>query len=62
MKSSQIELIATVCKIIQDIQSVDPINVKKELSEWKGTKFAENEVDEILKFILSQEWEKALIK
>lgn len=61
-KSSQIELLATVCKIIQDTKSTDPNLVKKELTEWKGTRFSGNETDQVLKFIFSQNWDKVLIK
>lgn len=70
LPSEKIELLATVCKIIQDSQSIDPDVIWEEMNNWKTEKrdsankadlFDQDSVDKCLGFIKTQGWEAKLI-
>jgi len=59
--SRDIERLATVCKVIQDIKSDDLLKVQSEMHAWKGDKFSDTEVEKSLKFIKLKQWNKMLL-
>jgi type I restriction enzyme S subunit len=70
-RSHQTELLATVCKVVEDIQSTDlkavrdsmkkwPIDLKGEKFKNKAEKFSEEEISATLKFIISKNWHSTL--
>ena len=72
-RSHKTELLATVCKVIEDIQSTDLKAVRQSMAEWKiklkGEKnktkaemFNEPETKKCLAFIKEKGWDKKLIK
>jgi type I restriction enzyme, S subunit len=72
-RSYQTELLATVCKVVEDIQSTDLMAVSESMKKWpikletskfknKAEKFGEEEIKTVLKFIVKKEWNRALIK
>lgn len=71
-RSRQTELIATVCKVVEDIQSTDLKAVRESMKKWsiklenskfkhKAEKFSEEETNAALKFIAKQGWVDALL-
>lgn len=60
--SASIELLATLCKIIEDEQTADDATAKAKLQKWKPNKFADQDVSRTLAFIRKREWDKRLIK
>jgi len=60
--SAGIERLATICKIIEDEQTVDEAVVKVKLQEWKPNKFTDEEVSRTLAFIKNEGWEQKLLK
>jgi type I restriction enzyme S subunit len=62
-KSSQIELIATICKVIQDIKNTELLNIQAELDSWadKSIRFTSEEITSALNFIITQKWHESLI-
>lgn len=67
------ELLATVCKVVEDIQSMDLSLVRQSMLEWpielktsvfknKAEKFTEEETKKCLAFIVYKGWDKKLIK
>lgn len=72
-RSHKTELLATICKVIEDIQSTDlkavrqsmaawKINLKGEKHKTKAEKFNEAETEKCLAFIKEKSWDKKLIK
>lgn len=72
-RSYQTELLATVCKVIEDIQTTDIKAVRASMKEWeidlkttkhknKAEKFSESDTASCLNFIISKGWDKKLIK
>jgi len=72
-RSHQIELLATVCKVIEDIQSTDLNNIRASMTEWKidlstthfkskAEKFSEGETDKCLKLINNKGWHLKLLR
>lgn len=72
-RSHKTELLATVCKVIEDIQSTDLKVVRQSMAEWKinlkgekhktkAEKFNEAETEKCLAFIKEKGWDKKLIK
>jgi type I restriction enzyme S subunit len=70
-RSFQTELLATVCKVIEDIQSTDLVAVRDSMKKWpiklkgekftnKAEKFGERETDVVLSFIVNKQWDKLL--
>jgi type I restriction enzyme S subunit len=66
------ELLATVCKVIEDIQTTEIEAVRKSMSEWKielrdkrfnnkAEKFNEDETAKCVEFIVKKGWDKKLI-
>lgn len=66
------ELLATVCKVVEDIQSLDLSLVRQSMQEWpielknstfknKAEKFTEEETKKCLAFISYKGWDKKLI-
>jgi type I restriction enzyme S subunit len=60
-KSVDIERLATVCKIIQDIKNTDIDKIMSEMQQWKGERFTKEQVKKTLEFIIQQGWNKALL-
>jgi type I restriction enzyme, S subunit len=72
-RSHKTELLATVCKVIEDIQTTDLKAVRQSMQEWKidlkgeihktkAEKFNEQETEKCLVFIKRKGWDKKLIK
>lgn len=70
-RSHKTELLATVCKVVEDIQSTDLKKVRESMKKWpielkggkfknKAEKFDEDETKSILNFILLKGWDKQL--
>ena len=68
----QTELLATVCKVIEDIQTTDLKAVRISMKEWKidlkttkfknkAEKFSESDTASCLSFIIARGWDKKLI-
>jgi len=66
------ELLATVCKVIEDIKSVTFNKVRQSMKEWKidlknspyknkAEKFTEEETKKCLDFIIEKGWDKKLV-
>jgi type I restriction enzyme S subunit len=71
-RSHQTELLATVCKVVEDIKSTDlkqvresmkkwPINLKGEKFKNKAEKFSESETNNIIALIRKKDWLKQLL-
>jgi len=60
--SASIELLATLCKVIEDEGTANDATVKAKLQQWKPNKFADQDVSRTLAFIKKREWDKRLIK
>lgn len=71
-RSYQTELLATVCKVIEDIQTTDLKAVRASMEEWKidlkttkfknkAEKFSESDTASCLDFIITRGWDKRLI-
>jgi len=69
----QIELLATVCKVIEDIQSTDLKTIRASMTEWKidlattrfknkAEKFSEEETEKCLKLINNKGWHLKLLR
>lgn len=69
----QTELLATVCKVIEDIQTTDLKSVRVSMKEWKidlkttkfknkAEKFSESDTASCLSFIIARGWDKRLIR
>jgi type I restriction enzyme S subunit len=72
-RSHKTELLGTVCKVIEDIQSTDLKTVRQSMAEWKinlkgekyktkAEKFNEAETEKCLAFIKEKGWDKKLMK
>lgn len=72
-RSHKTELLATVCKVIEDIQSTNLKAIRQSMAEWKinlkdkkhktkAEKFNEPETEKCLAFIKEKGWDKKLIK
>lgn len=72
-KSHKIELLATVCKVIEDIQSTDidavwqsmeswEINLPKTVFKTKAQKFTKEETSNCINFIVKNGWNEKLMK
>ncbi|MGV3586592.1 MAG: restriction endonuclease subunit S [Adhaeribacter sp.] len=71
-RAHKTELFATVCKVIEDIQSTDLQEVRASMAEWKielatthykskAEKFNEQETEEYLAVLIEKGWDKKLI-
>lgn len=71
-RSYQTELLATVCKVIEDIQTTDLKAVRASMEEWKidlkttkfknkAEKFSESDTASCLDIIITRGWDKRLI-
>lgn len=71
-RAHKTELLATVCKVIEDIKSTDLALVYQSMREWpidlkttafknKAEKFTEEETQKCLAFIVERGWDKKLI-
>lgn len=67
------ELLATVCKVVEDLQTTDINAVRQSMAEWKielkngkyknkAEKFDEDETEKCVAFIVKNGWDKKLIK
>jgi type I restriction enzyme, S subunit len=72
-RSDKTELLATVCKVIEDIQSTELDRVRQSMKEWpielpntkfknKSEKFHKEDTESCIKFIVKRGWDKKLIK
>ena len=70
-RSHQTELLATVCKVVEDIKSTDLKAVRESMKNWpidlktskfknKAEKFSESETNVVLSLIVSKQWDKLL--
>lgn len=68
----KVELLATVCKVIEDIQCTDFAEIRQSMKEWsidwpgvdfanKAEKFDATETKDCLEFIKNQGWDKLLL-
>lgn len=73
VRSHKTELLATVCKVIEDIQTMDIQAIRQSLKNWKiklstspfknkADKFSEEETKKCLQFICGKGWHKKLLK
>lgn len=71
-RAHKIELLATVCKVIEDIQTTELAAVRQSMAEWKislkdkkfndkAQKFGEVETAKCIEFIKGKGWDKKLI-
>jgi type I restriction enzyme, S subunit len=71
-RSHKIELLATVCKVIEDIQTTEITEVRQSMTEWKidlkdkrfknkAEKFSESETAKCVEFIIKKGWDAKLI-
>jgi len=71
-RAHKTELLATVCKVVEDIKSTDLTLVYQSMREWpidlktiscknKAEKFTEEETQKCLAFIVARGWDKELI-
>jgi type I restriction enzyme S subunit len=72
-RSHQTELLATVCKVVEDIKSTDLKQVRESMTKWpidlktskfknKAEKFSEEEIRQALLKILELGWDKRLLE
>lgn len=72
-RSHKTELLATVCKVIEDIQLTDLLLIRQSMKDWKielansvyknkAEKFSEEETKKCVEFIIGKGWDKKLIK
>ncbi|MFZ2125259.1 MAG: restriction endonuclease subunit S [Candidatus Saccharimonadales bacterium] len=59
--ASDIERLASVCKLMQDLQSIDNALINDKMAEWKPGKFTQDQVNKSLAFIQSNGWDKVLV-
>lgn len=62
MKSVEIELLASVCKVIQDYQVSETNDIFNKLAEWKPGRFTINEVNGAVQKIKSWKWDTKLLQ
>lgn len=60
--SLQIECLATVCKVIQDLRSFDLALIQNKVEAWKPNKFSDAQIKGAFDFIKSRGWDKKLIR
>jgi len=72
-RAHKTELLATVCKVIEDIKSTNLHKIRESMKEWpielprqkfknKYEKFTEIETKKCIEFIIKKEWDNKLIK
>ena len=72
IKDLKVELLATVCKVIEDNKELNSDNIHKKMFEWKtdkditgyankAEKFNKAETERCINFIIKQGWDKKLI-
>jgi type I restriction enzyme M protein len=59
--SASIERLASVCKLIQDLQTIDEAEINKKMAEWKPGKFTEEQIQRSLAFIKTNGWDDILL-
>lgn len=59
--STSIERLASVCKLIEDFQTIDEIVINQHMQEWKPGKFTEDQIKRSLSFIKSNGWDQKLL-
>jgi hypothetical protein len=59
--SAQIECLATVCKVMQDMKSDNLSEIEEKVQSWKPNKFKKAEIEGSYKFIKSKGWDKKLL-
>lgn len=71
-RAEKTELLATVCKVVEDIKTTDITEVRKSMEDWKieldncpykskADKFTLEDTEKCLKFLIQREWIKSLI-
>lgn len=59
--SAAIERLASVCKLMQDLQTNDPQTIKDKMAKWKPGKFTNDQIDKSLAFIKTNGWDDILL-
>lgn len=59
--SQSIELLATICKIIEDEKAADDAVICKKLQEWKPNKFSETQISRTVGFIRKNNWDQKIL-
>lgn len=73
VRTNKIELLATVCKVIEDTQSLDLQTIREGMKNWpieikdvkfknKAEKFTDEETKKCIEFIVKSGWDEKLIK
>lgn len=60
--SQSIERLASVCKLVQDLQTTDNSKINESMSEWKPGKFTNEQISKSIEFIKNNGWDKILVK
>lgn len=61
-KSNSIELLATICKIIEDEKTFDDQVIYKKLQKWKPNKFGDSEIYRTISLIKKQKWDQKILQ
>ena len=72
-RSDKTELLATICKVIEDTKSTDLVIIRQSMREWpielpgsifknKADKFSEADTKNCLKFVLDRGWDKKILE
>lgn len=61
-KSNSIELLATICKIIEDENTSDDQVIYKKLQKWKPNKFGDSEIYRTISLIKKQKWDQKILQ
>lgn len=60
--SHSIELLATVCKIIEDEKTSDDVVIRQKLQEWKPNRFQDSETYRTISFIKKNKWDQKILQ
>jgi len=60
--SLEIELIASLCKVVQDSKFNEFDSIKSELKKWKKSKYTLGQIEQGFKFLKENNWDKLLLK
>lgn len=60
--SHSIELLATICKIIEDEKTSDDTVIRQKLQEWKPNRFQDSETYRTISFIKKNKWDQKILQ
>ena len=60
--SHSIELLATICKIIEDEKTSDDTVIRQKLQEWKPGRFQDSETYRTISFIKKNKWDQKILQ